>query len=170
MSNFTTNLGRNLSTLIILGSLLIFIGLASQNTFEQPAKITSPTPASDHITSGALEYMSDSALTTLPGSGIATNPYVIANYAVTGNSYCIHLENTQKYVIIVNCLFALTGDGEGIDLKNASNVAVLNNTFWGLNPSYTGMFVWNCTNVTISGNYFTNITSTGNECGIDIYG
>lgn len=99
--------------------------------------------------------------TAMSGSGTESDPYIIENLIINakGNDSGISIENTDKYLIIVNC--TVFGAIRGIELyNNCTNVHITNCTL--TNNAYYGIIM--------SANLLTNSTITHNEIGVNMGG
>ncbi len=66
----------------------------------------------------------------LPGNGSEVNPFVLANLTMTYSDLCIEIENTDLYLLIVNC--SIDESEVGIKLDNTANIIVNQVSFSGV--------------------------------------
>ena len=90
------------------------------------------------------------------GNGTYSEPYVIEDLVIDGENSgtCILIENSEVYVIIVNCtIYNSDMFGAGITLLNVNNSQLIDNN---CSSNYRGIYISNCQNNTVSGNTINN--------------
>ena len=97
------------------------------------------------------------------GSGTWTNPYLIENITIDGQSIgsCIEIRNSNAYFVINNCTVYTSGTTDyGIYLNYTNNGKIINNN---CSVYYAGMFLDRSNNITVLGNDISN-----NQYGIAV--
>ncbi len=108
-----------------------------------------------------------------PGNGTATNPYIIENFEIIGNSFypdqtgLLTINNTRSYFIVRNCVLRDFQNYRvsGILIQNASNGQLYNCEIYNINGTYgVGVRIVNSSFIDIQ-----NLNAhDNNEAGIDI--
>nr|MDO8110151.1 right-handed parallel beta-helix repeat-containing protein [Candidatus Sigynarchaeota archaeon] len=93
-------------------------------------------------------------------TGSESNPHILQNFEINAGGDCIALYNTNKHVIIQDCI--LFDSGSGIYLENCQNVDIIGCSIFSNNY---GVFLSQSTYNTIQGN---NITQNANG-GVCLY-
>jgi len=108
-----------------------------------------------------IKISSNAELDAFPdktGNGSAGDPYIIKDYIIDAQKggYSILINNTDRYLFIINCTLSNSGDGfgfSGIRIMNSYNVVVRNCTVF--NNSY-GIFVEHASFIHIEENLLFN--------------
>jgi parallel beta-helix repeat protein len=102
-----------------------------------------------------------------PGNGTVSNPYIMSDLEIngTGDTWCLHIGNTTKHLIIQDCWFHGSSlddprtDSPDLHINNARNIILERVT---IGPSLLGgVYLEDSQNIT-----FNNTTVTGLENGI----
>lgn len=119
--------------------------------------ISSYTPHSPILISSDSDFSSQG----FPGNGSVTNPYIISGYYISTPSRCIHIENTDVYFIIRDCLLAGDNALAGIQFEYVTNGEIRNNT---IIDTYAAVYFWYS-----SSNRIVNNTITENDDGLSLW-
>ncbi|MGY5852714.1 MAG: right-handed parallel beta-helix repeat-containing protein [Candidatus Thorarchaeota archaeon] len=156
---------RVLGCVFLVSFLLFAASSLTETTISEEKEAAVSVVRPDVLLSHAplvIDGDSDLALySTSGGSGIVSDPYVIANLSIGYdglNDHCIEISNTRAYFLIANCTLTGAINGAGLLLTNVTNGELRNNT---CSDNLDGLILTLTENTTVVENDCSGNTESG---------